>query len=547
MARLGSIAATGGAAATGTSFDELSATTLSPLCRSTGGPGRRQADSIGYSATFRAARSPFFSINIVQPLEARRLLNKNLLIALLVSVLSAARGAAAPAPVGTTNPAPAEFRALARDTLRELIEIDTTSIHGTREAAQAISQRLIESGFRPDDVHVLAPPDQSSRANVVVRLRGAGRAQPLLVIAHLDVVEAPRATWSVDPFKLTEKDGYFYGRGVLDLKGEDAAIIVALTRMKRERFTPARDIVVAFTADEEAGSANGVRWLLEAHRDLIDAGLAINPDEGAAAIRQGKRIYYGIQTSTKRYVTFKLETTGKSGHTAIPQPDNAIYKLAGGLTRLGAFKFPIELDDTTRGYFGRTADMETGQTRADMLAVSQPRPDMAAAERLAENPERNANLRTTCVAALLEAGTVENALPDAAQATVQCRVLPGDSLDLVRDTLVRVLADPAIRVTVTEPGDPNPASAPTPQILARVGDAVHSMWPGLPVLPALNIGASDSVYTRGAGIPTYGLCSIFYDLDDDRAHGDDERIGVSSFYDGVEFTYRLLQSMSRLP
>jgi acetylornithine deacetylase/succinyl-diaminopimelate desuccinylase-like protein len=496
-------------------------------------------------------------------------LSKNLRTALLVSVLGAAPAApvapavpalaalaalaapaavsAGPAAAGPAHPAPPEFRAFARDTLRELIEIDTTSSHGTREAAQAISQRLIESGFSADDVQVLAPAEQPSRANLVVRLRGPGRAKPLLVIAHLDVVEAPRENWSVDPFKLTEKDGYFYGRGVLDLKGEDAAIIAALARMKRERFTPGRDIVVAFTADEEAGTANGVRWLLEAHRGLIDAGLAINPDEGAAALRQGKRIYYGIQTSTKRYVTFRLETAGKTGHTAIPQPDNAIYKLAAGLTRLGAFQFPIELDETARGYFGRTAEMETGQTRADMLAVSKPRPDMAAAERLSENPERNANLRTTCVATLLKAGTVENALPDTAEATVQCRVLPGDSLNGVRDTLLRVLADPAIRVTVTEPGDPNPASAPTPQILAQVGDTVHSMWPGLLVLPSLNIGASDSVYTRGAGIPTYGLCSIFYDLDDDRAHADDERIAVSSFYDGVEFTYRLLQSMSRLP
>jgi acetylornithine deacetylase/succinyl-diaminopimelate desuccinylase-like protein len=441
-------------------------------------------------------------------------------------------------------PAPTD-RAFARDVLRELIEIDTTAAHGTLGAAQAIAGRLAQAGFSANDVQVLSAPDQASRANVVVRLHGLGRDQPLLIIGHIDVVEAPRETWSVDPFKLTEKDGYFYGRGVLDLKGEDTAILTALVRMRSEGFRPDRDIIVAFTADEEAGTRNGVQWLLQSHPDLIAAGLAINPDEGAAGLRANKRVYYGVQTSTKRYITYRLQTLGKSGHTAIPQPDNAIYKLAAGLTRLGKFQFPIELDATSRAYFARTAAMETGQTRVDMIAVSRAQPDIAAAERLAANPERNANLRTTCVATLLNAGTVENALADRAQATVQCRVLPGDSPDFVHKTLVRVLADPAIGVTVTEPGEPNPISSLTPQIMGRLEQAVHSLWPGVLVIPSLNIGASDSVYTRAAGIPTYGLCSIFYDLDDDRAHADDERIGVESFYEGVEFTYRLLEAMSR--
>ncbi|HUI58775.1 MAG TPA: M20/M25/M40 family metallo-hydrolase, partial [Steroidobacteraceae bacterium] len=453
--------------------------------------------------------------------------------------LSSLAAAAAPA-----HPTPAE-RAFAADMLRTLVEVDTTAANGTRAAVQAVSTRLVESGYSEGEVEVLAPQDRPTRANVVVRLKGSGRGKPLLIIGHLDVVEAPRQNWTFDPFALTEKDGFFYGRGVLDMKGEDTAVIAAMVRMKRERFRPDRDIVAAFTADEEAGTADGVEWLLKAHPDLMAAGLAINPDEGAAGIRAGQRVYYGIQTSTKRYVTYRLETTGKSGHTAIPQPDNAIYKLAAGLTRLGAFQFPIELDDTTRAYFGRTAGMESGQTRADMLAVSGSQVDMSAAERLAAVPERNANLRTTCVATLLKAGTVENALADSAQATVQCRVLPGDSPDLVRNTLVKVLADPGISVTETEAGQPNPASSLTPEILARVESTVHSLWPGMLVIPSLNIGASDSVYTRAAGIPTYGLCSIFYDLDDDRAHGNDERIGVENFYDGVEFMYRLLKAMSK--
>jgi acetylornithine deacetylase/succinyl-diaminopimelate desuccinylase-like protein len=287
-----------------------------------------------------------------------------------------------------------------------------------------------------------------------------------------------------------------------------------------------------------------VRWLLHAHPELMSAALAINPDEGAAGLRANERIYYGVQTSTKRYITYRLEATGKSGHTAIPQPDNAIYKLAAGLVRLSAFEFPIELDDTTRTYFARTAVMESGQTRSDMLAVSGARPDLHAAERLAANPERNANMRTTCVATLLKAGTVENALADKAQATVQCRVLPEDSPDFVRMTLIHVLADPGISVTATEPGEANPASPLPAQLLARIERVVHSMWPAILVVPSLNIGASDSVYTRAAGIPTYGLCSIFYDLDDDRAHANDERIRIESFYQGIEFTYRLLKTMS---
>jgi acetylornithine deacetylase/succinyl-diaminopimelate desuccinylase-like protein len=477
----------------------------------------------------------------MRQIKCRRMRVVGMAFCFLAGALAAVPGISSAAGV---SPAPVD-RAYARDVLRQLVQIDTSAAHGTRTAAQAIADRLILAGFPPADVQLLAPTEQPERVNVVVRLRGSGRGAALLIIGHIDVVEAPRESWSVDPFALTEKDRFFYGRGVLDMKGEDTAVLTALVRMKREHFTPERDIIAAFTADEEAGTADGVRWLLKAHRDLLDAALAINPDEGAAGLRAGKRVYYGIQTSTKRYISYRLETAGKSGHTAIPQPDNAIYKLAGGLTRLGAFQFPVELSDTTRAYFGRTAVAESGQTRADMLAVSGAPPDMTAAERLAQNPERNANLRTTCVATLLKAGTVENALADSAQATVQCRVLPGDSPDFVRSTLVKVLAEPSISVTVTDPGEDNPASPLTPQIVARVETAVHSLWPGVLVIPSLNIGASDSVYTRAAGIPTYGLCSIFYDLDDDRAHGDDERIGVDNFYEGVEFTYRLLKTLSR--
>jgi acetylornithine deacetylase/succinyl-diaminopimelate desuccinylase-like protein len=457
--------------------------------------------------------------------------------------------AAAASTVGrsteTAPELPAADRVFAREVLAQLVGLDTTAAHGTAAAARVIAARLTGAGFAAGDVQVLAPPDQPTRANVVVRLRGAHRAAPLLVIGHLDVVEAPRETWSVDPFHLTEKDGFFYGRGVLDLKGEDTAILSALVRLKRERVRTDRDIIVAFTADEEAGTADGADWLLRVHRDLLEAGMAINPDEGAAGLRAGKRVFYGVQTSTKRYITYQLRAVGKSGHTAIPQPDNAIYKLAAALTRLVTLRFPIEFDATTRAFFARTASTETGQTRADMIAASNLVPDMAAAERLTANPERNAHLRTTCVATMLKAGTVENALADDAEATIQCRVLPQDTPEFVKASLVRAVADPSVSVTTIEPGQENPESPLRPQLLSHIEAVVHSMWPGVVIVPALNIGASDSVYTRAAGIPTYGLCSIFYDLDDDRAHADDERIGVANFYEGVEFTYRLLKALSR--
>jgi acetylornithine deacetylase/succinyl-diaminopimelate desuccinylase-like protein len=463
--------------------------------------------------------------------------------ALLLASVAAAR-ALGRSPEVAPEP-PGADQLFAREVLAQLVALDTTAAHGTQAAARAVAARVTDAGFAASDVQVLAPADQPTRANVVVRLRGAGRAAPLLVIGHLDVVEAPRTTWSVEPFRLTEKDGFFYGRGVLDLKGEDTAILSALVRLKRERTHPDRDIIVAFTADEEAGTADGVDWLLRVHPDLLKAGVAINPDEGAAGLRAGKRVFYGIQTSTKRYITYQLRAVGKSGHTAIPQPDNAIYKLAAALTRLATFRFPIEFDATTRAFLARTASTETGQTRADMIAASNPVPDMVAAERLTTNPERNAHLRTTCVATMLKAGTVENALADDAEATIQCRVLPQDTPEFVKASLVRAVADPAVSVTTTEPGQENPESPLRPQLLSHIEAVVHSMWPGVLVVPALNIGASDSVYTRAAGIPTYGLCSIFYDLDDDRAHADDERVGVASFYEGVEFTYRLLKAMSR--
>jgi acetylornithine deacetylase/succinyl-diaminopimelate desuccinylase-like protein len=469
---------------------------------------------------------------------------KSLLLAASVWALAAAASAAPVSPPPSGMP-PAEYKALSHDILKELIEINSTHAHGSTAPAQAIAKRLLDAGYPAADVQVLASADHPIKGNVVVRVHGKGLGKPILFNGHLDVVEALPQDWTVDPFKLTEKDGYFYGRGTSDMKGDDAAVLTALIRMKKEGFVPDRDIIVAFTADEEAeGDANGVNFLLSQHRDLVDAEVAFNPDSGGGGLKAGKAIYYGVQTSEKLYATYIFETENKGGHSSEPRPDNAIYELAKALLKVEAYHFPVRTTDTTRGYFAQMAKLETGQVQADMLAVAQPTPDLAAAERLSQNVGNNALLRTTCVATLLKGGDAENALPSRAQASIQCRLIPGDTVEQVQAQLTQVAADPALKVTLSAPVKPSGESKPTPQIMGRYNAVVHSMYPGLPVIPWMDAGASDSVYTRAVGVPSYGSSSIFGDVDDVRAHGRDERVGIDDYYRGVEFTYRLMKAMS---
>lgn len=453
----------------------------------------------------------------------------------------------ADAAAGAPALSPPQDQAFARDVLKELVEINTVQKNGTRVAAEAVARRLKAAGFADADVQILAPLEAPEQANVVVRLRGRGAGQPVLHLAHLDVVEALREDWSVDPFRLTEAGGWYYGRGTSDIKGEAAALVTALARLKREGFAPARDIIVALTADEELAGHNGVEWLLQTHRDLIDAGLVLNADAGVLAVRGGRRIYYGFQTSEKTYTAFTLETTNPGGHSSAPRADNAIYQLAHALARVEAYRFPIHVTATTRAYFAQTAAQEAGQTAADLRAVAADPPDLAAAERLGSNDERRAELRTTCVATLIQGGHSENALPQRARATVQCRVMPGETTQAVGAALVTAVGDPGVSVTEVRPAPPNPESPPTPEVTTLFTRTAQGLWPGLQVMPVMDIGASDSVYTRAAGMPTYGAMSIALDLDDIRAHGKDERIGVEAFQEGVEFTYRLMKAAASRP
>jgi acetylornithine deacetylase/succinyl-diaminopimelate desuccinylase-like protein len=429
--------------------------------------------------------------------------------------------------------------------LQSLVEINTTHSHGSTEAAKAIQGWLLSAGFPAGDVVLLAPADHPTKGNVVVRYRGKRSGEPVLFLGHLDVVEARPEDWSVDPFKLTQKDGWFYGRGTIDMKDGDAALVESLIRLKREKFVPDRDLIVAFTADEEAGGdANGPAFLLREHRDLINAAVVINLDGGGGSTKNGERQFFELGTSEKTYVTFTLETTSPGGHGSLPGPENAIYTLAAGLVRIEAFKFPVSLTTTTRRSFDKLGALETGSLSADMHAVAQSPPDLAAAERLSQNVRLNAQLRTTCVATMISGGHAENALPQRAKATIQCRMLPGDSADNVQNLLVAALADPAIRVILDEPPIVSPESPPTPQIMKKAALLVHSMWPNVPVIPTMATGFSDDRRTRNAGMPSYDINGVWVDVDENRAHGRDERIGIQAFDGSVEFTYRLIKTMS---
>jgi len=433
----------------------------------------------------------------------------------------------------------------AHDIFKQLIEINTTDTPAgnVTAAAEAMAERFRAAGFTAEDIHVDGP--KTNKKNLVVRLHGRGAGKPILFIAHLDVVEALRQDWSMDPFKFNEVDGFFYGRGTSDIKQGDTVLIANFIRLKKEGWVPARDLILALTADEEGGESNGVQWLAKNHRDWIDAEYCINTDAGDFETKHGKRMLLGMQTSEKNYVDFRLEVKSNGGHSSRPVKDNAIYHLSQGLARLAEFDFPVSLNETTRGYFEHTAALESPTTGADFRAIigSDHAKAEEAAKRLSQSAFFNALLRTTCVATRLEGGHANNALPQTAAANVNCRMLPQDSLQNVQDTLKRVLADDRIAVTVVGEAVPAPASAINPAIVSKLQSLSAKLYGGLPIVPVMDTGASDGKYLRIAGIPTYGVPGVFEDVDDVRAHGKDERIGVKDFYDGVDFYYEFIKSL----
>ena len=442
---------------------------------------------------------------------------------------------------GQILPPPAHQQ-LAREILQQLIEINTVGDSGTTRAAEVLAQRLTAAGFPSADV-VLAGPNPRKQ-NLVVRLRGKGPGDPILFLAHLDVVEARREDWSVEPFRLTERDGYFYGRGTSDIKSEVADLVANVIRLKREGYVPKRDLIVALTADEEGGEDNGVEWLLRQRPELVRAAYVINTDAGGAQIEKGRRLRNPVQTSEKVYASYLLEVTGPGGHSSLPTRDNAIYTLARGLELLSHYQFPIRLTETTRAFFARLGEQQSGQLGRDLRAISRNVSDSGAAARLGGIPMYNSSMRTTCVATMLSAGHAENALPQRARATIQCRLLPGDTPSQVRDTLARVVGDSMVRISVMGTPEASPASQLSPEVMSAVKRITGQMWPGVIVLPVMDPWSSDSRIFRSAGTPVYGISGIFYDIDDVRAHGKDERVLAESFYEGVEFMYRLMKELS---
>jgi acetylornithine deacetylase/succinyl-diaminopimelate desuccinylase-like protein len=446
-------------------------------------------------------------------------------------------------------------RSLAHDIFQQLIEINTTdSVGSTTVAAEAMAKRLLAAGFATDDVKVLGPNDR--KGNLVARYRGRGGAglKPILIIGHLDVVEARREDWTTDPFQFVEKDGYFYGRGTQDMKVSDAILVTTFIRFKREGYQPDRDIILALTADEEGGSSNGVDWLLKNHRDLIDAEFALNPDAGGVTTVKGKPLNVDVEANEKLYADFEMDASNPGGHSSLPVPDNAIYHIADALSRLEHAPFPLELNPITQGYFERRAALESGQAASDMRAILRTPPDPEAIARLSMDARFNSLMRTTCVATRLNAGHANNALPQKAQAIVNCRILPGHTSEEVRQELIRIFADPKIIVKYVDNAghvfDRAPetkafaAVLPPAEVMQPLERVTDAMWPSAPVIPEMETGASDSVYTIAAGIPTYGVSGVALDQDDVRAHGKDERVRESSFYDGVEFYYRYLKALT---
>jgi acetylornithine deacetylase/succinyl-diaminopimelate desuccinylase-like protein len=445
-------------------------------------------------------------------------------------------------------------RQLSRDIFKQLIEINTTDSAGsTTVAANAMAKRLLDAGFPAADVVVMGP--NSRKGNLVVRFRGTGARKPFLIIGHLDVVEARRSDWTTDPFQFVEKDGYFYGRGTQDMKVSDAIAVTTFIRLKKEGYRPDRDVILALTADEEGGTSNGVDWLLKNHRDLIDAEFALNPDSGGVELENGKPLDVMVEATEKLYADFQLTALNPGGHSSLPVPDNAIYHIADALQRLQHAPFPFELNAVTQAYFERMAAIEHGQTAVDIKGILQTPPGADAIERLSRDAHYNSTMRTTCVATMLSGGHAPNALPQSAQANVNCRILPGHSAEEVRQELIRIFADPKVSVRFVEPSTGKavdaaplkialPPPPPRPDVMKPLERIADEMWPGAPVIPEMETGASDSIYTMAAGIPSYGINGVAIERTDVRAHGKDERVLINSFYDGVDFYYRYLKALT---
>jgi acetylornithine deacetylase/succinyl-diaminopimelate desuccinylase-like protein len=457
-----------------------------------------------------------------------------MLIALLLT-------AATVGPAG--NDSPEEWRLVVRSIYEQLVNSNTSYTTGqTTPAAEAMAQRLLDAGFAREDVVVAGAAPH--KGNLVVRYRGTGAARPMLLLAHLDVVEAKREDWSFDPFTLLEKDGYFYGRGTGDDKAQAAIWVANLIRYRREGFRPSRDLIVALTADEEGGGPyNGVDWLLKTRRELIDAEFCLN-EGGWGEMRGGKRLSNLVQVGEKHSASYRLEVRNPGGHSSMPVKENAIYRLAAALQRVSAYEFPFRLNDVTRKYLDALAGLEAEPIASQLRQAAGG--DPAAMRAVAEaSPQWNAVMRTTCVATGLDGGHAENALPQTAGARINCRILPEQTVEEVQGALRTAVADEQVVVTLIRANGASPMSPLRDDVFGATGRVTSASWPGVVTVPYMVMGGTDGRMLRQAGIPTYGVQGLFYEAGDIRWHGRDERVGVRAFYESQEFLYRLVKDLAR--
>ena len=451
-----------------------------------------------------------------------------------------------PAVLAAQSPSLTPVQQLAHDIYRELIEINTSdSVGNTTTAANAVAKRFRDAGFPESDIFLGGPkPD---KYNLVVRYHGTNTGRkPLMLLAHLDVVAALKSDWSadLDPFKFTERDGYYYGRGTSDDKAMASLFIANMLRFKQENYKPDRDLILALTADEEGGGSNGVRWLIANHKDLIDAAYALN-EGGGGALRDGKPFINSVGAAEKVSGNFTMSTANRGGHSSVPRDDNAIYELAEALTKIGKHQFPVMLNEVTKAYFTKTATIETPAMGAAMKRIVANPNDAAAAATISADPRYRSMLRTTCVATMLNGGHARNALPQKATANINCRMAPGHDPADVRAALLEAANDTGVtisRAPAMEHASPSPLSA---EVMGPIEKVTRDVFgPDVLVIPTMGTGATDSKYLRAVAIPGYGVSGLFGDPNDGRAHGKDERVLIKSYYQSQDFLYRLVKELS---
>ena len=461
--------------------------------------------------------------------------------AMATMVMTAGASAQAPAMTPAMTPGEPAFRAL----YKELVETDTSFPGGSCTlAAQRVAARLKSAGFADADLQLIVPPDHPKDGNLVVVYPGRDpKAKAVLMLAHIDVVAARREDWTRDPFSFIEENGYFFARGVSDDKAQAAIWADTLIRYRQEGYKPRRTVKMALTCGEDSAAVNGAQWLTTHNRELMDAGIALNEGAGGTLDATGNRIAHTVLAAEKSPVSFTFEVTNVGGHSSRPVPDNAIYHLARALDRVSAYEFPVQLTDASRGYLVRMSSVAGGETGAAMTALVANPADARANAILSADPSLHAMLRTTCVATMLEAGHAENALPQRARATVNCRIIPGVPVADVQAALAKAVDNPKVTITTEGQRFP-PAAAPplTPAVLGPIEKLSARMWPGVPVIPILQAGATDATFLNAVGIPAFGVSGIFYDPDLGNIHGLNERVRVKSVLEGREFLYRLVKA-----